>query len=79
MSHLNLKQQTVDSWTVTHDKTGVLIAWITKLQNKLDNNQTYQLIIRSEMTHAFMGFDRFDTLEAVTAFISNARCMGGDV
>ena len=78
MSNLNLKQQSIDSWTVTHDKTGVLVAWITQLQNKLGkSNQSYQVVIRGEMTREFTVFDGYDSLNEVTACLEHYK-VGGE-
>ena len=78
MSHLNLKQQSVDSWTVTHDKTGVLVAWITQLQNRLGkSNQTYQVVIRGEMTREFTVFNGYDSLHEIIAFLEHYE-IGGE-
>ena len=78
MSNLNLKQQTADSWTVSHAKTGVLVAWITQLQNKLGkSNQSYQVVIRGEMTREFTVFEGYDSLNEVTACLENYK-VGGE-
>ena len=78
MSNLNLKQQSIDSWTVTHDKTGVLIAWITQLQNKLGkSNQSYQGVIRGEMTNEFTVFNGYDSLQEIIAFLEHYE-IGGE-
>ena len=78
MSNLNLKQQSIDSWTVTHNKTGVLVAWITQLQNRLGkSNQSYQVVIRGEMTREFTVFEGYDSLNEVTACLENYK-VGGE-
>ena len=74
MNKLNLKQQSIDSWTVTHDKTGVQVAWITQLQNKLGkSNQRYQVVIRGEMTREFTVFEGYDSLHEVTACLEHYK------
>ena len=79
MSNLQLKQQSIDSWTVTHNKTGVLVAWITQLQNRLGkNNQTYQVVVRSDMTHEFMTHEYFKSLEEINSFLHSAHFVGGE-
>ncbi len=77
MSHLQLKQQSIDSWTVSHTKTGVLVAWITQLQNKLDkSNQSYQGVIRGEMTNEFTVFNGYDSLNEIIAFLEHYEIGG---
>ena len=78
MSNLNLKQQSIDSWTVSNEQSGVLIAWITQLQNKLGkSNQSYQVVIRGEMTREFTVFEGYDSLNEVTACLENYK-VGGE-
>ena len=75
---LQLKQQSVDSWTVTNTKTGVLIAWITQLQNKLGkSNQSFQVVIRGEMSREFTVFEGYDSLNEVMACLEHYK-VGGE-
>ncbi len=82
MNTLQLKQQTTNSWTVSNEQSGVLVAWISRSQNRLDrSNQPYQVVVRSTMTHDFITHENFESLKAVTAFLAHARIgvVGGGV
>ena len=77
MSKLNLKQQSTDSWTVTNSESGVLVAWITQLQNRLGkSNQSYQGVIRGEMTNEFTVFNGYDSLHEIIAFLEHYEIGG---
>ena len=79
MNNLHLNQQSINSWTVTDEKSGVLVAWITQLQNRLGkNNQTYQVVVRSDMRHEFMTHEHFKSLEEINSFLHSACFVGGE-
>jgi len=72
MNTLQLKQQSVDSWTVINKKTNALIAWITQLQNG-----TYQVVIRGEISRKFDVYDDYSSLNQVLACLKHYKIGGG--
>jgi len=77
MNNLNVKQQTTDSLTVSNSDSGVQVAWITQLQNKLgDSNKSYQVVIRGEMSHEFTVYDGYDSLNEVIACLEHYKIGG---